>query len=84
MYSNKVISHNAFNKTITTDNLIILNEEKNNHIPKCVERQVYYITNCAVNYANTNKPLTQHFDSKLMVKSSTTKVHNDYEDSGNV
>ena len=83
MYSNKVISHNAFNKTITTDNYDYIERgKKQPHTEMRREAGLLYPE--AVNYANTNKPLTQHFDSKLMVKSSTTKVHNDYEDSGNV
>ena len=33
-----------------------------------------------VEYADTRKGLNELFDSKLMVKTTTKKVHNDYED----
>ena len=33
-----------------------------------------------VEYSDTRKPLNEMFDSKLMVKADTKKIHNDYED----
>ncbi len=81
MYASKLVSHDAFNKTITTSNYDMIEKgKKQPHTEMRAEAGLLYPE--GVEYADTRKPLTEHFDSKLMVKSATTKIHNDYEDTG--
>lgn len=81
MYANKLVSHDAFNKTITTTTYDMIEKgKKQPHTEMRAEAGLLYPE--GVEYADTRKPLNQHFDSKLMVKSATTKIHNDYEDTG--
>ena len=78
-YANKVISHDAFNKTLTTSNFdYIKSSKKRPHTEMREEAGVLYPE--GVEYADTRKGLNELFDSKLMVKTTTKKVHNDYED----
>tara|TARA_Y100000389_G_scaffold204680_1_gene258835 strand:+ start:5865 stop:7340 length:1476 start_codon:yes stop_codon:yes gene_type:complete len=81
LYASKTISHDAFNKTITTSTYDY-NEKgkKQPHMEMRREAGLLYPEN--VEYDDTRKPLTQMFDSKLMVKSDTSKIHNDYENRG--
>ena len=79
LYANKVISHNAFNKTITVTDFDYIKEgKKQPHNEMRNEAGLLYPE--GVEYADTRKPLNEHFDSKVMVNTNTTKRHNDYED----
>ncbi len=77
-YANKVVSHDAFNKTITTSDFDYeLMGKLQPHTEMSKEAGLLYPEK--VEYADTRKPLTQMFDAKLMVKADTKKIHNDYE-----
>ena len=79
LYANKVISHNAFNKTITVTDFDYIKEgKKQPHNEMRGEAGLLYPE--GVEYADTRKPLNEHFDSKVMVNTNTTKRHNDYRD----
>ncbi len=79
LYANKVISHNAFNKTITTTDFDYIKEgKKQPHNEMRKEAGLLYPE--GVEYADTRTPLNQHYESKVMVNTNTTKKHNDYED----
>ena len=79
--SKSLLTLNAFNKTITTTTYDMIEKgKKQPHTEMRAEAGLLYPE--GVEYADTRKPLNQHFDSKLMVKSATTKIHNDYEDTG--
>ena len=78
-YANKVVSHDAFNKTITTTNFDYIEKGKlQPHTEMSQEAGLLYPEK--VEYSDTRKPLNEMFDSKLMVKADTKKIHNDYED----
>ena len=78
-YANKVVSHDAFNKTITTSNFDYIEKGKlQPHTEMSQEAGLLYPEK--VEYSDTRKPLNEMFDSKLMVKADTKKIHNDYED----
>ncbi len=86
-YANRVITHDAFNKTITTTDFDYLEAGKLQ--PHCEMSRsrfdnvgLLYPENGqgkGVEYADTGKGLNEMFDSKLMVASDTSKVHDEYE-----
>tara|TARA_Y200000002_G_scaffold374456_1_gene375215 strand:- start:116 stop:1591 length:1476 start_codon:yes stop_codon:yes gene_type:complete len=78
-YASKTTSHDAFNKTIEVYNFDSADrKEKTPRLEMGTEAGILYPKD--VQYSDTGKPLTQHYDSKHMIKSSTKKIHNDYED----
>jgi len=85
MYANQVIKHNAFNKTITITNFDYLKEgDKQPHTEHGKDSGLLLPTKKSdktkgVPYEDTGTGLNEKFDSKVMVKSSTTKGHNLYE-----
>ena len=78
-YASKTTSHDAFNKTIEVYNFDSADrKDKTPRLEMGTEAGLLYPKD--VEYADTRKPLTQHYDSRHMIKSSTKKIHNDYED----
>jgi hypothetical protein len=81
LYANQLIVHDAFNKTITKTDYNYKNDFKNHfhleHDKGQKSTNKYILPDSQ--YADTNKTLFDFPDAKVMVKSQTTKVHNDYE-----
>ena len=81
MYANRVITHDAFNKTIkTTDFNYKDNYNKSYHLETTGDSQddlKMIIPDTQLN--DTGKGLYEYPNSKLMCISETSKVHNDYE-----
>ena len=90
-YANRVITHDAFNKTITTTDFDYIEAGKVQ--PHCEMSKnrfddvgLLYPENGkgkGVEYADTGKGLNEMYDSRLMVASDTSKVHDDYEFTSN-
>ena len=81
MYANKLVVHDAFNKTIKTHNFNYKdNYEKEFHTETIGDRadSDKMITPIA-QLNDTGKSLFEYEDSKKMVVTETSKVHNDYE-----
>jgi len=86
-YANRVVTHDAFNKTITTTDFNYNKDAKlQPHTDMSRDRfdnvgLLYPEQNdgSGVEYADTGKSLSEMPESKLMVASDTSKVHDDYE-----
>ena len=84
-YANRVIVHDAFNKTITTtdfDYIGIGTQQPHTEMSTSKRVGLLYPENGdgkGVPYADTNKGLNELPLSKLMVTTETSKVHNNYE-----
>ena len=81
MYANKLVVHDAFNKTIKTHNFNYKdNYEKEFHtetIGDSADSDKMITPIAQLN--DTGKSLFEYEDSKKMVVTETSKVHNDYE-----
>jgi hypothetical protein len=81
MYANKLVVHDAFNKTIKTHNFNYKdNYEKEFHtetIGSASDSNKMITPIAQLN--DTGKSLYEQADSKKMVVTETSKVHNDYE-----
>ena len=81
MYANKLVVHDAFNKTIKTHNFNYKdNYEKEFHtetIGDSADSNKMITPIAQLN--DTGKSLFEYEDSKKMVVTETSKVHNDYE-----
>ena len=81
MYANRLVVHDAFNKTVKTHDFNYIKEfEKSYHtetIGEEVDADKHILPNAK--YNDTGKGLNEYPNSKKMVVSETSKVHNDYE-----
>ncbi len=81
MYANRLVVHDAFNKTIKTHDFdYIKNFEKEFHtetIGKANDGQKHILPNAQ--YNDTGKGFNEYPNAKKMVVTETSKVHNDYE-----
>ena len=81
MYANKLVVHDAFNKTIKTHDFNYLKEfEKGFHTETVGDENdadKHVLPNAL--YNDTGKGLNEYPNAKKMVVTETSKVHNDYE-----
>ena len=81
MYANRLVVHDAFNKTIKTHDFNYLkNFEKGFHTETIGDENdadKHILPN--TQYNDTGKGLNEYPNSKKMVVTETSKVHNDYE-----
>tara|TARA_B100000902_G_scaffold117977_1_gene118590 strand:- start:49 stop:1524 length:1476 start_codon:yes stop_codon:yes gene_type:complete len=81
MYANRLVVHDAFNKTIKTHDFDYLKEfEKSFHtetIGDELDSKKHLLPDAQ--YNDTGKGLNEYPNSKKMVVTETSKVHNDYE-----
>ena len=81
MYANRLVVHDAFNKTIKTHDFnYIENFEKGYHLDTTGDENdidKHVLPNAK--YNDTGKGLNEYPNSKKMVVTETSKVHNDYE-----
>ena len=80
-YANRLVVHDAFNKTITTHDFNYKdNYEKSYHLESLgfeADSRKHITPNTQLN--DTGKSLYEFADSKKMVSTETSRVHNDYE-----
>ena len=81
MYANKLVVHDAFNKTIKTHNFNYKdNYEKEFHTETIGDRaDIDKMITPIAQLNDTGKSLFNESESKKMVVTETSKVHNDYE-----
>ena len=81
MYANRLVVHDAFNKTIKTHDFDYLKDfEKGYHTETTGDENdadKHVLPNAK--YNDTDKGLNEYPNSKKMVVTETSKVHNDYE-----
>ena len=81
MYANRLVVHDAFNKTIKTHDFNYFKEfEKSYHtetIGDELDHKKHILPD--TQYNDTGKGLNEYPNSKKMVVTETSKVHNDYE-----
>ena len=81
MYANRLVVHDAFNKTIKTHDFDYVKEfEKSYHtetIGDELDHKKHILPD--TQYNDTGKGLNEYPNSKKMVVTETSKVHNDYE-----
>ena len=81
MYANRLVVHDAFNKTIKTHDFDYLKEfEKSFHLETVgaeLDSKKHLLPDAQ--YGDTGKGLNEYPNAKKMVVSETSKVHNDYE-----
>ena len=81
MYANRLVVHDAFNKTIKTHDFDYIKEfEKSYHtetIGDELDHKKHILPDAQ--YNDTGKGLNEYANSKKMVVAETSKVHNDYE-----
>ena len=81
MYANRLVVHDAFNKTIKTHDFDYIKEfEKSYHtetVGKELDPKKHLLPDAQ--YNDTGKGLNEYANSKKMVVAETSKVHNDYE-----
>ena len=81
VYANRVVVHDAFNKTITTHDFNYKDNFAKGFHTETVgdenDADKHFIPNAKLN--DTGKALFEYPNSKKMVVTDTSKVHNDYE-----
>ena len=80
-YGNKMISHDSFNKTITTTDFDYAESFGDFFHTEHSEgdRATDKMTIPFAYYDDTRKDISQNYMAKLMVDTNTSKLHNDYE-----
>ena len=81
MYANKLTVHDAFNKTLKTHSFDYYNTFGDYFHAETESGNKTYVKQVLpfVKFDDTDKDVSQFADSKTMVVTETSKVHNDYE-----
>jgi len=81
MYANRLVVHDAFNKTIKTHDFDYIKEFEKSYHTETVGDEFDHKKHLLpdAQYNDTGKGLNEYPNSKKMVVTETSKVHNDYE-----
>ena len=76
-YASKLIEHDMFNKTVTTSEYDYAKDWENHFHTERSEEGNSKIPLPSAKFEDTGKYLSEEFDSRVMLKSHTSNIHND-------